>query len=96
MTRDRLAAAKGSGVHRKLGAHITKVLSLTIDTWSIAQVEHMETLGNAAVNAEVRARRRRNPRRAELTSRNKLGRNPCGTRDGRPRWAKPTTLSSDV
>lgn len=42
-----------SGVHRKLGAHITKVLSLQIDGWSPAQLEFMETKGNAAVNAEL-------------------------------------------
>jgi len=44
-----------SGVHRKIGAHITKVLSLQIDSWSDAQLQHMETLGNSAVNAQLEA-----------------------------------------
>jgi stromal membrane-associated protein len=42
-----------SGVHRKLGAHITKVLSLQIDGWSQAQLEFMENKGNTLVNAEL-------------------------------------------
>ena len=42
-----------SGVHRKLGAHITKVLSLQIDSWTPEQLEVMEGLGNARVNAEL-------------------------------------------
>ena len=44
-----------SGVHRKMGAHITKVLSLQIDSWSETQLLHMEQLGNAKVNAELEA-----------------------------------------
>lgn len=44
-----------SGVHRKLGAHITKVLSLQIDSWSDAQLEYMESKGNALVNSEYEA-----------------------------------------
>jgi len=44
-----------SGIHRKMGAHVTKVLSLTIDTWTAAQLAHMRTLGNAAVSAELEA-----------------------------------------
>ena len=42
-----------SGVHRKLGAHITKVLSIRIDSWTEVQLTLMETLGNDAVNAEL-------------------------------------------
>lgn len=44
-----------SGIHRKMGAHITKVLSIRIDTWTEAQLQVMEGLGNDAVNAELEA-----------------------------------------
>ena len=44
-----------SGVHRRMGAHVTKVLSLTIDSWTHTQIEHMRTLGNDVVNAELEA-----------------------------------------
>jgi stromal membrane-associated protein len=44
-----------SGVHRKIGAHITKVLSIQIDSWSEEQLSHMESLGNERVNAELEA-----------------------------------------
>lgn len=44
-----------SGVHRKLGAHVSKVLSLRIDTWSEEQLHAMEAKGNGAVNAELEA-----------------------------------------
>mmetsp|Transcript_33584 Transcript_33584/g.73696 ORF Transcript_33584/g.73696 Transcript_33584/m.73696 type:complete len:631 (+) Transcript_33584:118-2010(+) len=43
------------GVHRKLGAHISKVLSIRLDNWSDAQLAHMRRLGNEAVNAELEA-----------------------------------------
>ena len=44
-----------SGVHRSMGAHVSKVLSLNIDAWSGEQLMHMRTLGNAAVNAQLEA-----------------------------------------
>jgi stromal membrane-associated protein len=44
-----------SGVHRRMGAHVSKVLSLQIDTWTHEQVAHMRTLGNAAVNGVLEA-----------------------------------------
>lgn len=44
-----------SGVHRRLGAHISKVLSIQIDTWTAAQLAHMRMLGNAVVNDELEA-----------------------------------------
>ena len=47
-----------SGIHRKMGAHITKVLSIRIDTWTEAQLLAMERLGNDAVNAELEAQAR--------------------------------------
>jgi len=43
------------GIHRKLGAHISKVLSLQIDSWTHIQLLHMRSTGNAAVNATLEA-----------------------------------------
>ncbi|PGH03925.1 hypothetical protein GX51_03761 [Blastomyces parvus] len=37
-------------LHRKLGTHISKVKSLSMDSWSSDQVENMKRNGNAAVN----------------------------------------------
>lgn len=39
-----------SGVHRSMGAHISKVRSLALDDWSPLHVALMMRLGNAAVN----------------------------------------------
>eukprot|EP00727_Mastigamoeba_balamuthi_P005600 m51a1_g166 hypothetical protein (907) ;mRNA; f:535912-539481 len=39
-----------SGVHRGLGVHISKVRSVTIDTWGDELVERMRSKGNDAVN----------------------------------------------
>jgi len=36
-----------SGIHRSIGTHITKVRSVTLDTWTPEQVEFMESMGNA-------------------------------------------------
>uniref|UniRef100_A0A0D6QWN0 Arf-GAP domain-containing protein n=1 Tax=Araucaria cunninghamii TaxID=56994 RepID=A0A0D6QWN0_ARACU len=41
-----------SGVHRSLGVHVSKVLSLTLDDWTDAQVDAMVDVGgNASANA---------------------------------------------
>lgn len=43
---------KCCGVHRSLGTHISKVLSVTLDEWSKEQVDSMvEVGGNAAANS---------------------------------------------
>ncbi|KAJ8449897.1 hypothetical protein Cgig2_029259 [Carnegiea gigantea] len=43
---------KCCGVHRSLGPHISKVLSVTLDNWSDENIDNMiEVGGNAAVNA---------------------------------------------
>ncbi|KHJ35568.1 putative uba ts-n domain-containing protein [Erysiphe necator] len=39
-----------AAVHRKLGTHISKVKSLTMDSWSHEQVEIMKRIGNLASN----------------------------------------------
>lgn len=43
---------KCSGIHRSLGVHISKVLSVTLDDWTNSQVETMLAVGgNASANA---------------------------------------------
>ncbi|XP_051124861.1 ADP-ribosylation factor GTPase-activating protein AGD12 [Andrographis paniculata] len=43
---------KCCGVHRSLGTHISKVLSVTLDEWSDAEIDSMiEVGGNASANA---------------------------------------------
>lgn len=39
-----------AAIHRKLGTHISKVKSLSMDTWSTDQVETMRQNGNTSVN----------------------------------------------
>ncbi|DAZ94365.1 TPA: hypothetical protein N0F65_001099 [Lagenidium giganteum] len=39
-----------AGVHRSLGVHVSFVLSCTLDKWSEAQVDHMNAVGNDALN----------------------------------------------
>ncbi|EIN14452.1 ArfGap-domain-containing protein [Punctularia strigosozonata HHB-11173 SS5] len=39
-----------AAVHRKIGTHITKVKSLTLDSWTKEQVETMRSIGNIASN----------------------------------------------
>lgn len=39
-----------AGFHRGLGVHISKVRSVSLDTWSREQVQFMATVGNAAAN----------------------------------------------
>ena len=40
-----------ASLHRKLGTHVSKVKSLSMDSWSADQVENMKTTGNAKSNA---------------------------------------------
>lgn len=39
------------GLHRKLGTHISRVKSVTLDAWTEEQVESMRQKGNALVNS---------------------------------------------
>lgn len=41
---------KCAGIHRKLGTHITKVKSLTMDSWTKEQVQRMQQCGNRKSN----------------------------------------------
>lgn len=46
-----------AGVHRKMGSHVSTVLSLTLDTWDAKQMSAMHAKrGNTAVNQELEAR----------------------------------------
>ena len=39
-----------SGIHRNLGSHVSRVRSLSLDTWSLSQLEVMRRLGNSLAN----------------------------------------------
>ncbi|THH04761.1 hypothetical protein EW145_g5286 [Phellinidium pouzarii] len=39
-----------ASIHRKIGTHVTKVKSLTLDSWSKEQVENMKSIGNNKAN----------------------------------------------
>lgn len=49
-----------AGVHRKMGTHISKVKSLTLDEWSKDQVERMRELGNTRSNTYYNPNEQRN------------------------------------
>ncbi|KZV75658.1 ArfGap-domain-containing protein [Peniophora sp. CONT] len=40
-----------ASVHRKIGTHVTKIKSLTLDSWSNEQVDNMRNMGNTKANA---------------------------------------------
>ncbi|KAJ8330168.1 Protein gts1 [Batrachochytrium dendrobatidis] len=46
-----------AGLHRKLGTHITKIKSTTLDTWSAEQIEFVRSMGNRKVNEYYLSRR---------------------------------------
>jgi hypothetical protein len=39
-----------AGIHRSIGVHITKIRSLTLDTWNREQYDFMKKMGNIEVN----------------------------------------------
>ncbi|KIO30616.1 hypothetical protein M407DRAFT_20336, partial [Tulasnella calospora MUT 4182] len=47
--------------HRKLGSHISKVKSVTLDTWTKEQVESVRNMGNTKANALYNPDPLRNP-----------------------------------
>ncbi|KAL3424542.1 UBA/TS-N domain-containing protein [Phlyctema vagabunda] len=50
-----------AALHRKLGTHITKVKSLSMDSWSTDQVENMKRVGNTASNKVYNPKNTRPP-----------------------------------
>ncbi|KAF8065075.1 hypothetical protein FPV67DRAFT_168049 [Lyophyllum atratum] len=55
-----------ASIHRKIGTHVTKVKSLTMDMWSKEQVENMRSMGNANSNAIHNPNEVRHPPPANL------------------------------
>ncbi|KAK3700925.1 Protein gts1 [Vermiconidia calcicola] len=45
-----------ASLHRKLGVHVSKVKSLSMDSWSREQVENMKKMGNVRSNAKFNPR----------------------------------------
>jgi len=50
-----------ASIHRKIGTHITKVKSLTMDSWSREQIEVMKSIGNIACNVKYNPDEIRHP-----------------------------------
>ncbi|ORY68837.1 uncharacterized protein BCR38DRAFT_336264 [Pseudomassariella vexata] len=50
-----------AAIHRKLGTHISKVKSLSMDGWSNDQVENMKRVGNAISNKKYNAQNKKPP-----------------------------------
>ncbi|KAL5514781.1 hypothetical protein ACEPAG_2097 [Sanghuangporus baumii] len=50
-----------ASIHRKIGTHITKVKSLTLDDWTKEQVENMKTIGNIKANQYWNPDERKHP-----------------------------------
>ncbi|RWA14356.1 hypothetical protein EKO27_g710 [Xylaria grammica] len=50
-----------AAIHRKLGTHISKVKSLSMDSWTNEQVESMKRIGNAASNKNYNPQGKRPP-----------------------------------
>ncbi|EIM87598.1 ArfGap-domain-containing protein [Stereum hirsutum FP-91666 SS1] len=50
-----------ASIHRKMGTHISKVKSLTLDSWTKEQVEHMRQIGNIKSNQLFNPDEVRNP-----------------------------------
>ncbi|KAK0635467.1 putative GTPase activating protein for Arf-domain-containing protein [Bombardia bombarda] len=50
-----------AAIHRKLGTHISKVKSLSMDSWSNEQVENMRKVGNIASNKSYNPQNKKAP-----------------------------------
>ncbi|KAJ3903195.1 hypothetical protein F5879DRAFT_960626 [Lentinula edodes] len=50
-----------AAIHRKIGTHVTKVKSLTLDSWTKEQVERMKEMGNLNSNAIYNPNELRHP-----------------------------------
>ncbi|KAJ2547995.1 Gtpase activating protein [Coemansia sp. RSA 1933] len=49
------------GAHRRIGTHISKVKSITLDNWTTEQIEHFSRIGNERANAFFNPHPERNP-----------------------------------
>ncbi|KAJ2382046.1 Gtpase activating protein, partial [Coemansia sp. RSA 2559] len=49
------------GAHRRIGTHISKVKSITLDNWTTEQIEHFSRIGNERANAFFNSHPERNP-----------------------------------
>ncbi|KAJ3746536.1 ArfGap-domain-containing protein [Lentinula detonsa] len=56
-----------AAIHRKIGTHVTKVKSLTLDSWTKEQVERMKEMGNLNSNAIYNPNELRHPPPLMLT-----------------------------
>lgn len=56
-----------ASIHRKIGTHVTKIKSLTMDTWTKEQVEFMKQNGNVKCNAYYNPNEARNPPPANMS-----------------------------
>ncbi|KAK2069627.1 hypothetical protein P8C59_004186 [Phyllachora maydis] len=50
-----------AAIHRKLGTHVSKVKSLSMDSWSNEQVENMKKVGNVASNKNYNPQNKKPP-----------------------------------
>lgn len=57
---------KCAGIHRKMGTHISKVKSLTLDSWTKEQVERMRSIGNIKANMQWNPNSAKNPPPTDL------------------------------
>ncbi|EGG13012.1 uncharacterized protein MELLADRAFT_76352 [Melampsora larici-populina 98AG31] len=57
---------KCAGIHRKMGTHISKVKSLTLDSWTKEQVERMRSTGNIKANMQWNPNSAKNPPPTDL------------------------------
>jgi len=55
-----------ASVHRKIGVHVTKVKSLTLDSWNKEQLETMKNWGNVKANQHYNPDERRHPPPANI------------------------------
>ncbi|KAJ3992725.1 putative GTPase activating protein for Arf-domain-containing protein [Lentinula boryana] len=66
-TKRTLSSVDCAAIHRKIGTHVTKVKSLTLDSWTKEQVERMKEMGNLNSNAIYNPNELRHPPPPMLT-----------------------------
>jgi len=88
-----------SGIHRSLGVHISKVRSLSLDSWTLDLLELMKAMGNQRFNQLYEAALHEGTDRAQTWAERKP--KPNATREQREefitlKYQKKAFLSSDV